>query len=879
MTFDLTPFLRDRLVAWVEFCRRWALWIALASVLSAVGGGVYVANNLSIDTDVGNMLSPDLPFRKRAVELDAAFPQTSDEIVIVVDGATSDITADATARLAERLRHQPDLFGTVFHPESDPFFRKNAFLYMTPAELEQTSDQLAAAQPVLATLWRDPSLATLFDLLGQMLKASTEPGGPSAKDIDKVLSQAARVADAQAAGKFGQFSWREVLTGETGTRELIVIQPVIDYATLHPAAKAIASIRAIAAELKLDQRHGVTLRLTGSGALAHEELLSVENSLGISNVLALAVVCILLFVCLKSIRLVVPVLVTLLVGLVWTAALAIPLVGELNVLSVAFAVLFIGIGVDFGIHFALRYREGLYRFAQEGRFDMALSLRWASAGIGGPLALCAAAAGIGFFSFLPTPYRGLAELGLIAGISMFIAFAANLTVLPALLALTPFPREVTQRLQKAPRPRPFLGLNPSRYGRPVVIGAALLAVTAVIAVPRISFDFDPMRLKDPKSESVRALKDLMRDGGENTPYFITALARNQAEAAEMAARLKKVPAVSRVVTDTSLVPDDQDDKLATIESMALFLSPLFSAPQTPSRQADLVAARTAWQALVTQIEAAPTPASAHLLASLRKLDFSKDSVLQELQRRLLSGLPAQVTTLRDAMMAQPISMTDVPKYVQDRQIASDGRVRVDIYPVGDITRRSAMRGFVHAVQAVVPDVTGTPVTILEAGETVVTALWTATGLTLGALLLLFGLLLRNVRDVVLVFAPLVLAALLTLALMVAFGLAFNFVNIVALPLLFGLGMANGIQFVYRERLESDPTELMRTSTPRAVMFSALATIDSFGSMALSPHQGTASMGIVLGIAITLTLICTIIVLPALMRCFPPRRRGTAAQPV
>jgi predicted RND superfamily exporter protein len=187
-----------------------------------------------------------------------------------------------------------------------------------------------------------------------------------------------------------------------------------------------------------------------------------------------------------------------------------------------------------------------------------------------------------------------------------------------------------------------------------------------------------------------------------------------------------------------------------------------------------------------------------------------------------------------------------------------------------------LRRFVGAVRAVALHATGSPVVILEAGNTVVGAFRDAAVLAFVAIAVLLAVLLRRLRDVALVFSPLVLAALLTVAASVLFGLPFNFANVIVLPLLFGLGVANGIHLVLRRRDQGGVTEVMASSTPRAVVFSALTTIGSFASIALSSHPGTASMGMLLTIAITLTLACTLIVLPALMRLDEKKREGVRA---
>ncbi|MFN3077799.1 MAG: MMPL family transporter [Alphaproteobacteria bacterium] len=664
-------------------------------------------------------------------------------------------------------------------------------------------------------------------------------------------------------------SWQQLMSGGGDSRRLVVIRPILDHSTLHPAAQAMDAVRALAADPAVTAGNSVRVRMTGEAALSDEELQSVEQGTGLGNLLALAVACVLLVLGLRSLRLVLPVLLTLLVGLVWTTALALVMVGELNLLSVAFAVLFIGIGVDFGIHFAMRYREGISRHVSANA-----ALRWTAETGGGPLILCAVAAAIGFFSFLPTDYRGLAELGLIAGTSMFVAVFANMTLLPALLALVPLapePRVLATSDGPLPPPAPPPGLGLFRHNRSLVVGAVVLALAAAILVPRVRFDFDPLHLKDPRSESVATLLELMNDP-RTSPYSVSILAEDLVAAKSMAQRVSNLGVVANTATIADYLPGNQEDKLTSIANMATFLAPLFlTAPKPPPTAAETEAA---WSNLLAALGADSRPAAAQLKKALEALDRRDEGVRKRLETGLLSTLPGRLEALRESLMAGPVTLADLPPEVASRMIAVDGkRTLVEVYPRESLggDDGGALRRFVTAVRTVAPEVTGTPVDILESGDAVVRAFWTATLTTLGLLLLLLAVLLRNFRDAMLVFAPLGLAALLTVATMVVFDLAFNFANIIALPLLFGLGIANGIQFVYRERLEADPVHLMASSTPRAVIFSALTTIDSFGSMAVSSHLGTSSMGILLGLAISLTLVCTLLVLPALMKTFPPRR--------
>jgi len=610
----------------------------------------------------------------------------------------------------------------------------------------------------------------------------------------------------------------------------------------------------------LDAEHGLRLRLTGSAALEHEELASVKEGMGYAAILALCLVIVLLLICFHSVRLAAATLVTLVFGLVWTAAFAIATLGHLNLISVAFAVLFIGLSVDFGIHYGLRYREAL-----DGGRAHADALREAADGVGGGLALAAVAAAIGFYSFLPTAYVGLAELGLIAGTGMFFALFANLTVLPALLTLMRVaPRLSPDRSDR--RSNPWV----LRSARSVLVVSALLGVAAVAVAPGVRFDFDPLNLKDPETESVSTMLELLAEE-PRSGYAVSVLAADLDEARRIAERANDLPSVDSTLTLATFVPEYQDEKLDAIDSLALTLEPSLMAPQDEApTTGENRAALEALDATLARVERDRDDDTSRAAGRLRRAladvrSGATDAALAELENRLLHGLPGRLAALRESLSAEPVSLDDIPAFLHDRWAAPDGRARVQIFASQPIHQdREALGRFVEEVRTVAPHATGSPVIILEAGRTVVRAFVEAATLAVVAISLLLAVLLRGVREIALVFGPLALAAALTVAASVLMGAPFNFANVIVLPLLFGLGVAGGLHLVMRERSEADGAAALATSTPRAVAFSALTTIGSFGSIALSSHPGTVSMGVLLTVAISLTLVCTLVVLPAMM---------------
>jgi hypothetical protein len=866
---------RDLLGWWVATACR-LRWLVIAVFLAASSYGTwYSSQNLGMNTDTVGMLNQKLPWRVRSNEYSIVFPQFSDNILIVIDAATPDMADDAAEAVIGFMRDRPTLFRTVYDPTSEPFFRRNGLLYLDREELNDLADKLAAAQPVLGTLNKDPSIRGLVDMLNlafdDLLKGNKPP-----IDMTDALNRIAAAIEAQAKGDPKPLSWREMMMGRDAKhdelRRLVLIQPAVDFGTLDPAGAAIDALRDFARSQNWDGKHGVRMRLTGSAALAQDELGSIREQMGWISVASFVLVVGLLCIGLRSVLLVVTTAVCLTVGLAITTWFATVAIGYLNLLSVAFAVLFIGLSDDFGAHFTLRYREELA--GGKARLD---ALRATGAGNGGALTLCAVTAAISFFSFWPTDYRGVAELGLIAGVGMFVALVVNLTLLPALLSLLPLK---VPPAETRPAAKPVVEGIVERWPRQIVIAASAFCLLGLVLVPWARFDADVLKMKDPKAESVQALFDLAADAAFG-PYDLVVMTNSLAEADRIAAKLKTLPNVDSAVTLSSFVPEDQEAKLATIADMALFLAPLLvdqqrlPPPSAEERRAALASLKERLDRLVTRDNPPALGAATRRLAAAVASQDRSDAAMAELERRLVGSLPRRLADLREAMGAQPVTLADLPEDVRVRYVAPDGHARVQVFPKVKLVDVEELRKFVRMILHHQPDATGAAVTVVMAGRAVIHAFHVAAALSLAGIVGLLMLLLGNWRDTALVLLPLILAGILTAATTVAIGMDFNFANIIVLPLMVGLGVASGIHLVLRDRELTSVDSVLETSTPRAVIVSALTTIFSFGTLMLSGHKGVFSMGLLLTIGISLNLFVTLVVLPALLALRRQRREAAA----
>ncbi|HEY2968244.1 MAG TPA: MMPL family transporter [Casimicrobiaceae bacterium] len=842
--------------------RRPWLVVVVAAALCA-GAFTYTANHIAIDTDSARLIAEEVAWRKREMVFDAAFPQRADLIAVVVDGATPELAEQSTAALAQRLSNQLGFFRAVWRPDGGAFFDRAGLLFESTAELSQTTQRLISAQPLLGSLAADPSVRGLMDALSLLIEGvQAEP--IRSEELAQPLVTLADTFDGIAAGLTPVFSWHTLITARAAEprelRRFILAQPVLDYNALQPGERASAAIRQGAHELGLDADPQVRVRLTGPVPLADEEFATLAEGAALNATIMLAAVVTLLWIALRSWRLIAAIMLSLGVGLIVTTAFGLIVFGTLNLISIAFAVLFVGLGVDFGIQFCVCYRAK--RYAGD---DLHLALRDAGGEIGGALALAAASIAAGFYAFLPTEYRGVSELGVIAGTGMIVAFLASVSLLPALVALLRPPGERARVGYDALGPLDRLLV---RRRHAVLVAAGIVAVASLALLPALQFDFNPLHLKSAKVESVATLLDLMQDSS-TTPNTIDVMAPSVAEAATLAQRLEQLPEVDHAITLASFLPERQDEKLALLQDAALLLDPVLNPGQVkpPTSDDETVRAMQRTAQLLEQAAAARpgtvvAAAAARLGKALRTLAQAEPAQRERLRAALIPGLVTTLDQLRAAMQAGPVTLATLPDELKRDWVASDGRARIEVFPKGDANDNATLRRFVTAVRALAPEATGAPVSIQESSRTVVRAFLQAGLWALLAITVLLAFTLRRATDVLLTLAPLLLSGLATLGICAAIGLPLNFENIIALPLLFGIGVAFNIYFVMAWR--AGKRELLQSSLTRAVIFSALTTGTAFGSLWLSHHPGTSSMGKLLALSLACTLVSALLFLPALL---------------
>ena len=848
----------------------WAV-LALSLALTVVAG--WASTRLTINTSTEDILSASLPFRQAELNYKAAFPE-EELVVVVIDAPTSDEAEAAARGLVGRLSNRPEFFKNVELAGSSPYLDRYGLLFLDPEQIRAVGDQLRQARLLLIALANDPSLRGMAEVLDNAEYGVAESAAPP--ELAGLLLQFAETVGQRAQGRPAEMQWAALFSAgpdQRGTRRIVQIDPVLDNTSLDRAGPALSALDAGIAEVR-SAHPQVSMRVTGEPVLRQQELNDAFSGALYASGLSFILVAATLVYGIRSGRMTSALLITLLVGGIWTSGLAAVSVGGLNLISVAFMVLFFGLGVDFGTHLGLRYLE----FRREG-MTFETAMRRSMVGEAPSITLSALAAALAFLSFVPTAYVGLAEFGIISALGMLVALVMTFTVQPALMAIMP--------PVPSPRAPRHIGLGSfiGNHYRGILVVAGIITVGAAWAATKAEIDTNPLNLQNQKTEAVRTYRDLA-DDPETSPYALNVIAPNIEAAAELAPRLAALDGVAGVRWIDNFVPADQDAKLAALEAARNRVGETFveeRPPAPPPADAELQQAFASMRESATAIAATPEDnpidpairvAAGNLLAALDNFAQARGvepPALQELGAALAGQVPGLVADLRQKLsVTAPATIEDMPPDFRREWMAPDGRVRLRVLPSEDISTAEEMAVFTNTVQAVAPDAAGAPASVTGAGTAILKSFGEAILYTVIAIGLLVAVVRRRVTDVLLVLAPLAVAALWTVAGSALLNLPFNFANVIVIPLLIGLGVASSIHIVSRAREiehEGAPAGgggVLDTSTPVAVLIAQLNTVAAFATLAIAEHQGLFSMGVLLGLSIFFVLIVSLVVLPAFM---------------
>ena len=856
------------IVGTVSAARRHAWLVVILAVVLAVSGLLYSARHLSIDTDTNNLFAKSLPWRQAEIREDQDFPQFNDLIVAVVRAATPEEAGETAFELNAALSKDKADFTDSRYPASTPFYVENGLLLLPPDQLAKLLQSIIAAQPFLGQLAADPSARGLFTGLG--LIAQGVQAGTDITPYSQALSGVAQNLQQAADGHPVPLSWQALITSSVGQQdaEFVLMHPKLNQGSLQPGGIPTQALVRIAKTLP-DVRSGrATVNYTGQIPLSDEQFASLTQGLVVGGIISVLLIALWLYLALRAWRLILPILATLVLGLTLTISFAAVFIGVMNLISVAFAILFIGLAVDFAIQFCVRLRDVRHAIP-----DLDQAIPETARQAGGQIALASTATACGFFAFSPTPFVGVAELGTIAGAGMFIAFICTITFLPALLALA------RPRAENVPIGLPFGAQGDRflhRHSRATLAVFGVLALAGIISAATIGFDANPLDTKDPNTESMRTLQKLLADP-ETNPFYADALAPNLAAAQVLSAKLAALPQVSGTLSGATFIPAQQTEKLAMLSQAQNILAPTLLAaaapPTVPVTAAEIRASMAKAEAAI-QAVANKLPKDSPLLAmasAMAQLQAGSDTKILAMNAALTRFLPGELQRLATSLNAQPITRENLPPAIANDWFLPDGQVRVEAFPRAESQSTSELRKFANAVLAIAPNAGGPAISTIATAGTILHSFREAFLLAFIAIAIILFAVFRNFRDSLLVLATLALSALLTALFARAAGLSINYANIIALPLLLGVGVSFNVYFVMNFR--AGMRNFLNSATAHAVLFSALTTGTAFGTLAASHDRGTSSMGILLFLSLLAVLIATFIFLPALLYTLASARKA------
>ena len=847
------------LVGWVGLVTRHAAAVLAALLVATTLLGWVAITQFKINADLSQLITQKADWRVDFDRFLDEFPDLVRTSVIVVDSPSLKQLELASAEIVAYLEARPEVFRSVAAPGAERFFRDHALLYMDLDALDDTADRLAQAQPWLSAVAHDPSLRGVMDIVADAL-ANSPP-----EDFGAVLDLLSASAEEAATGGDATIWWTdEFFPLDEARYQLVYAQAAVD------ANGVSLTDEVIVTELRkmvtsLDLAEGVRVRLTGEVPLQHEEIEAAVGGVAMAGWLALVLLLLVLVLGVRSGKIILATFAMLAIGVVWTSAYAMLTVGEYNTLSVVFIVMFFGLGVDFALHFSLRFQEAinLDHGGADVRVHTQEALVESARSVGRAISLCTLTTALGFLGFWPTDYQGLADLGVISAGGMVIAWFLTFTFLPAFYALAGPPRFHQMDLPTSDRIVHWLIDRRTA----VIVGVFGLAIGAAGVAWQSSFDYSVLALKDPQSESMRTLRILQAEG-LSTDYQLYHLGGAD-EHRDVVGTLEALPAVKEVRLPSDRVPSDQDDKLFVLEELQLMLFDALDREAAPPAVAveDSRAAVTAIaQTLAEDDEVGGVSGEqvARFARALRGMAEQPDGHWRAWERGVVDNLLEELEWIERALSVGPIRFEDLPAGVRSRLVAPSGLELAEVIPGEDIAPVAALSRFLTGVRSVLPSATGRPVLEWGVGGIVVTAFKEALVFAVVAISIVLVIALRRVRTVLLVLYPLTLAAVFTLALGHLIDMPLNMASILVLPLIFGLGVDNGIHVVDRYLGDHDVDQLLHSSTPRAVLLSTMTTIGAFAALSLSPHAGTASIGLLLTISVGFLLVFTIFLLPVLL---------------
>ena len=925
-------------------------------LVSCVAAG-YTASCLKFHTERSDLIDPEADFHKRWIEYTESFGDSSDIVVLVEGEAPLPIQA-ALDDLGGRLSREPELFTNLLYKADTSALRRKGLQYFRPEQLSAGLNRLTDYLPAAQGRWEAARLDYAVRMADYRLRTAIQTSDPNLGNF--ALERAGRLAKSVSQGldapeKF-ESPWPDIIPGsssvaafsktssylmnDNGTIGFLKVVPVTnDNDDFNGNSQAVDRIRELISQMA-PQHPDVKIGVTGIPVLENDEMRRSQSDMTLASIISFIGVAVLLFIGFRGFRHPLLGMLMLLVGMAWTFGYTTLIIGHLNILSVSFAVILIGLGIDFAIHYLARYLE-----LRHQEHALRPALRETSSSVGSGIVTAALTTALAFFCATFTQFLGVAELGIIAGGGILLCCLATFIVLPALIALS------DQSVEPRKLPTPVDGSSvralASRFPRVVMIVSLVLIVGLASQsldwtaeggpASRVRYDYNLLNLQADGLESVEVQKRAFGEANDSL-LFAVSVADSPEEARRLKQQFEALPSVQRVEELASRLPVTSAQ--VTAPYARSFRSQLagLTAPSPEPPSLNPAAVGRSFEDLLSSLRRVNTPAA---LDTARTIDQflnrfenltlrAQMEFLTSHQMRSTVALWRQLQALAGASDSTPITPADLPPALTNRFVNSQGQWLVQVYPKEQIWDVEPLTRFVEEVRTVDPEITGTPLQNFEASRQILDSYQTASLYAFGAIclvllvdflgrehkLLVLGpplavvvfaymmlqtrqidvsplllvasyllmvvaiaaiLDLRNLRDALLAMIPPVAGGLMMFGILGLFHLDLNPANLIVLPLILGIGVDDGVHVVHDFRLQKGSYR-PSSSTINAIVLTSLTTMVGFGSMLVASHRGLSSVGVVLVVGVGSCLFVSVVTVPAILTFLSNRAEANAGGP-
>jgi hypothetical protein len=879
--------------------RRFAWPILAVAVVLAAASVYYTVTNLAIRTSRNDLVASDQRLIQQSEKMDRAFGGR-DGMVVVVENGHPKQAINFANDLAAELRRYPENFPELFYHIDPERLKRSALLYLDLPDLDKIKGGLLNQEDLLSGLAANPSLTTFYGLvndrvaramIGELFTGFLADEGKRELPDLSLLNTSLRGLAASLEGRksqeslFSGFFPKELndLEGagyfftDNDKFLLFLVTPKGDgYAS---RSQDLALLRQTVDQVKA-RYPGLEAGVTGPDALEADEMSSSMKDITLATWLSLLGQMGLLILFFRSLRRTLVEGVVLVLGLCWTFGLVTLVVGHLNLLSLIFAPLVLGLTIDYGIHWFCRLEEEERAVGQGSVTALTCTFQRETPGI----IYAGLAATVSFVPLAFVGFKGLAELGLILAMGILVMLTATLILLPALVIVTGKYAAGEGAEACAPQPKPFLQLAWRRPGLLAALGVAIVALGGV-SLHAVKFDLNPLHLQNPDTESVVWEYKLIEDSKYSTSYGALATASLEELAARTEA-LKRLPTVSHVESVLSFLPQQVEAKRLLLTEMQPVLNSI-TFPRVPAGPAE----PQALAAILGRINFKVAEAAKNLgndQAATRKQVEETHRLINQIIPRLGAGNPNAANRLDEygryffsdlhktwdlfrgyvdsGLTAPPPTLADLPQPVRQRFISPEGAYLIRVFPSEDTWNFGPLKKFVNSLWSVDPNAVGDPVLLYTFTLGFRNSILWAAGMALLSVAVMLVLLFRSLKMAMLALIPLVVGTGLTINLMWLLNLPFNQANVLFVPLILGEGIEFGIIILARWRVEESARAItLPASTAKGVALAALTTALGFGSLMVSGHQGTFSLGLLATVGSLSGLLASLSILPAFLR--------------